>query len=130
MTDFANDQQTFMTAAGQTTDRWNMEQGTRYAVHLQEEARELMLALSLGDHTKALDGAIDSIVVALGFVWSLGIDPRQAWEIVNRKNASKVDGSLGPIVWRADGQVGKPPGWTPPEPELAVLIEDARRHTR
>ena len=73
-----------------------------------------------------IDGAVDCIVVCLGFLHSLGIDPNEAWAAVHRANMRKVDGSLGPIVRRGDNQIGKPPGWYGPEAELAELVEKAR----
>lgn len=126
MSSWEHDQRTFMLYAEQTTRCWNMEQATRYATHLQEESRELMLALALGDYTKAVDGAIDSIVVAIGFLHSLGISCDEAWDAVHAANMRKVDGSLGPIVRRHDDQIGKPEQWFGPEAELAKLVERAR----
>jgi predicted HAD superfamily Cof-like phosphohydrolase len=66
-----------------------------------------------------IDGAVDTIVVAIGLLHSLGIDPFKAWDAVHRANMSKiVDGK---VYLREDGQIGKPPGFVGPEEDLAKL---------
>lgn len=122
---YGSDQIDFMIEANQTVDHWNNEQIMRYVGHLEEEARETRDAFFSDDMVKTLDGLVDTIVVALGAIISMGIDPDLAWSAVHRKNMSKVDGSLGPTIFRPDGQVGKPPGWTGPEDVLQQLIDDA-----
>lgn len=122
---YGSDQIDFMTGANQTVDRWNGKQLGRYVCHLKEEADETCTSYFGKDFAKTLDGLVDTIVVALGGIISMGIPPDLAWAAVHRKNMSKVDGSLGPTVFRPDGQVGKPDGWTGPESELQQLIDDA-----
>ena len=119
---FDTDQREFMTLAGQSTDRINMPQAVRYIRHIAEEANETSDAYDDGDFVKTVDGLVDTIVVCLGALWSLGIDPAKAWDAVHAANMRKVDGSLGPVVKRPDGQVGKPDGWFGPEHDLTSLV--------
>jgi len=128
--DFAEDQKRFMALARQTVDVWNPAQAGRYIDHLREEADETRTAWAEGDATKTVDGLVDSIVVALGALLSLGVDPVEAWGAVHRANMSKVDGSLGETVWRSDGQVGKPHGWVGPEAALERLIRNIQQDTQ
>lgn len=68
------------------------------------------------DPVEILDGLLDIIVVAYGT--ALTYFDREVVEEaaaeVTRSNLSKVDGSLGDVIKRADGKVLKPEGWTPP----------------
>lgn len=124
---YGQDMERFMLLGGQTVNACNLEQAGRYAHHCEEEAKETREAFDAGDLVKTLDGAVDMIFVALGLIHSLGVDPDAAWGVVLRANMSKVDGTLGPVVRRADGQVGKPEGWKPPEPVLEKLL-NINRH--
>ena len=123
MSNFSQDQSAFMLAGGQTVGVKNIEQAARYAIHLREEAEETFGAVSGADFVKAADGAVDSIVVAIGLLHSLGIDPNAAWDAVHRANMRKVVG--GNVYRRPDGQIGKPPGWFGPEEELRELCNQA-----
>jgi hypothetical protein len=82
-------------------------------------------AWEAGDMMKTVDGVIDLMVVCEGFLASLGIDGREGWEAVMKANFSKVDSSLGPIVWREDGQIGKPEGFVPPDAALRKIVDRA-----
>lgn len=118
---YATDQAEFMQAGGQTVEGFNAHQSARYVKHIAEEASETYEAFTAGDHVKTIDGAVDTIVVALGLLWSYGVNPDDAWRAVHAANMRKlVDGQ--PYI-RPDGQIGKPPGWIGPEDELAKLIE-------
>lgn len=122
---WAEQQAEFMRGGEQTIDKWNLEQAKRYAEHMEEEASETNDALDEGDYTKALDGAIDTIYVALGFINSLGIDANWAWSVVHSANMRKLVN--GKQYRREDGQIGKPPGWVGPESELAEIVKIARK---
>lgn len=116
---WADDQSKFMLAGGQTVGAFNLDQARRYADHMLEEAKETKDDLDAGDYVKAIDGAVDSIVVAIGFLHSIGVDPFKAWNAVHAANMSKlVDGK---VYKRPDGQIAKGPNFVPPEPELAKL---------
>jgi len=119
------DQRLFMELGGQTTRVWNRQQANGYMNHINEEARETREAWEAGDMMKTVDGVIDLMVVCEGFLASLGIDGREGWEAVMKANFSKVDSSLGPIVWREDGQIGKPEGFVPPDAALRKIVDRA-----
>ena len=118
---WADDMRRFMALGGQSTFRFNEGQACRYLSHMEEEAEETVLAWDRGDMVSVIDGAVDTIVVAIGLLHSLGVDPFKAWDAVHRANMRKVDGSCGPIVKRTDNQLGKPENWYGPEEELAKL---------
>lgn len=122
MTDIFEDQKRFMQAGGQTTDLFNLPQLELYERLIDEEIRELREALhddSGRNQREAvaeiIDGAIDSIVVLAGFLWSMGIDPAEAWREVMRSNMSKVDPETGKIEKREDGKILKPSTYSPPD---------------
>lgn len=120
---WTTDQRAFMTAGEQTTDKFNPMQAGRYVKHIAEESRETVNAWLDGDVVKSIDGAVDVIVVAIGFMLSVGIDPEDAWRAVHSANMRKiVDGRL---YKRADGQIAKPPGWYGPEAEIEALARSA-----
>lgn len=120
MRSWAEDQAEFMKAGDQTLGEVDWCQADRYLRHMLEEVSETNEAFSEMDWLKMVDGAIDTIVVAIGFLHSLNIDPDKAWSIVHRANMRKiVDGK---VYRRADGQIGKPPGWYGPEEELKQLL--------
>lgn len=127
---YAQDQAEVMQMADQTTvESINLAQAERYVSHIKEEARELQVAWDHIDMVKAIDGATDIIVVALGFMLSIGINPDDAWNAVLRANRRKLDGSCGEKVKRPDGQFGKPSGWWGPEGELREIWMSRRNGT-
>jgi predicted HAD superfamily Cof-like phosphohydrolase len=128
MSNFSEDQAAFMRAGDQTVGEWNAIQAIRYAAHVEEEAVELVDALAEKNYVKAVDGAVDCIVVCIGFLHSLGVDPNAAWAAVHRANMRKVVD--GKVCRREDGQIGKPPGWYGPEEELAELVKAAKSEYR
>lgn len=116
-------QAAFMAAAEQSITNFNWPQAQLYAKLVEEEYQEFAKARSRVDKqqgaidalelTEMIDGAADLIVVAKGFLRSLGVDPLDVMAEVWRSNASKVvDGKLQK---RPDGKVLKPEGWTPPD---------------
>lgn len=116
-------QAAFMRAAGQTIATFNWPQTQLYASLVEEEYKEFAKARSRVDKqqgaidalelTEMIDGAADLIVVAKGFLRSLGIDPLDVMAEVWRSNSSKV--VAGKLQKREDGKVLKPIGWTPPD---------------
>jgi len=123
---YAKDQAEFMRLAGQTVGEWNDGQAARYVAHLGEEAEECAVAWFQRDRVKLIDGAIDTIVIALGFLHSIGVDPDECWKAVHAANMRKVDGSCGEIVRRPDGQIGKPGGWYGPENDLRRIVRNGQ----
>lgn len=84
---------------------------------LREEFQEYLdKGEDMDDPVEILDGLLDIIVVAYGTALTYfdRETVEQAANEVTRSNLSKVDGSLGEVIKRADGNVLKPEGWTPP----------------
>jgi predicted HAD superfamily Cof-like phosphohydrolase len=123
MSNWAEDQAHFMLAGGQTVNQINQDQMERYKHHIIEEANEIEDAWAEGDMLKVLDGAVDTIVVCIGLIRSMGINPNEAWNAVHGANMRKVVD--GQVYRRADGQIGKPPGWYGPENELNLMLDRA-----
>lgn len=80
---------------------------------INEEMSELRLAHNQGDIVEVADAIADLIYVACGMAVSYGIPLNTVWKEVQRSNMAKV-GANGPI-YREDGKVSKPEGWTPPD---------------
>lgn len=116
---WADDQSKFMLCGEQTVGTYNPVQAKRYLSHIIEESRETQIAFLTGDNVKAIDGAVDTIVVAIGFLHSMGVDPFKAWNAVHAANMRKVID--GKVYRREDGQIGKPDGWYGPEEDLSKL---------
>jgi predicted HAD superfamily Cof-like phosphohydrolase len=67
-----------------------------------------------------VDGAIDTIFVALGLLNALGVDAEAAWQEVCRSNQSK----LGPNpTFRADGKLLKDEHFS--EPDFARVVRES-----
>lgn len=77
---------------------------------IEEEADELVDAISEGDMVKTIDGLCDLLVVTFGTIIEFGIDIAPFWREVHRTNMAKAGGPV-----REDGKVLKPEGWTPPD---------------
>jgi predicted HAD superfamily Cof-like phosphohydrolase len=116
---WSDDMRRFMLLGGQSIGRFNEEQARKYMDHMEEEVQETIDAVFVSDYVKAIDGAVDTIVVAIGLLHSLGVDPFRAWDAVHAANMRKI--LDGKVYRRDDGQIGKPPGWYGPEEELAKL---------
>lgn len=129
MKSYGADQAEFMSVSGvQTVGVWNASQISRYVNHLEEEARETRRAFEIRDAIKLVDGAVDTIVIALGILHSAGVNPDECWAAVHRANMRKVDGSCGEIVLRKDGQIGKPADWFGPEADLEKILNGVSGH--
>jgi predicted HAD superfamily Cof-like phosphohydrolase len=89
---------------------------------LSEELEEYATAAYEGDLVKATDGLLDLIYVALGALYSMGVPVDKCWNAVQTANMLKVKGvtSRGNAI-----DAVKPPGWTPPDMEIARLIGEA-----
>jgi len=119
------DQRRFMGACGQTVAKYNEKQAILYTQLLLEEAaetREAALHLPLGNQrptaeqlAEIADGALDVVVVAIGLLYSLGLDPQPLWNEVQRSNVAKIDPATGQVKKREDGKVLKPDDWSPPD---------------
>ena len=114
MTNTFRDQEKFMRACDQTVGDLNEEQYKLYLNLMEEEWKELQLALANGDRVEQLDALLDFIVVTTGAIHSGGFDGEGGWKEVMRTNFSKIDIKTGKVRKREDGKVLKPVGWEPP----------------
>ena len=115
MTNPFRDQEKFMKACDQTTDKYNAEQFALYHELMKEEWKELQVAIDNNDQVEVLDALLDFIVVTVGAIHSAGMDGEGGWKEVMRTNFAKIDNETGKVRKREDGKVLKPLGWTPPE---------------
>tara|TARA_B110000503_G_scaffold71724_1_gene111201 strand:+ start:420 stop:788 length:369 start_codon:yes stop_codon:yes gene_type:complete len=120
MTSPFRDQEKFMKACGQTTSDSNQDQYKMYIGLIQEEHKELQVAVDASDRVEQLDALIDILVVTIGAIHSAGFDAEGAWKEVMRTNFAKIDRETGKVRKREDGKVLKPLGWT--APQLAPFI--------
>lgn len=85
---------------------------------VKEEYEELTQAILMCNALGITKEAIDLIYVTVGLLYSMGIDPKKAWELVHESNMKKVENG---IVKDATGKVKKPIGWTPPDMTQALV---------
>lgn len=105
------DQKKFMQACGQSTDIDNKLQLELYKRLIDEEVAEFFESK---DRVNTVKELIDIIVVTVGALYSLGIDPEEAWEEVVKSNNSKIDPVTGKVLKRDDGKVLKGPNYVAP----------------
>ncbi len=122
MTNPFRDQEKFMRACDQTVEALNQDQFNMYLKLIEEETRELAVAIDNNDKVESLDALIDILVVTIGAIHSMGADGEGAWKEVMRTNFAKIDKETGKVRKREDGKVLKPLGWT--APELRPFIKD------
>ena len=108
------DQATFMRACDQTVGEFNAAQFNLYTKLIEEEFKELKVAVDNVDELETLDALIDILVVTIGAIQSAGFDGEGAWKEVMSTNFAKIDRLTGKVRKREDGKVLKPVGWTPP----------------
>ena len=101
MTNMVDLQRSFMEAAGQTTDEYfNLEQKDLYEQLCWEEANELYNASGRNPDKPEefleclLKEAADNLVVTLGLVISMGVDPDELFTLVHNNNMLKVTGEM------------------------------------
>jgi len=82
---------------------------------MEEEWKELKVAIDNNDRLETLDALLDFIVVTIGAIHSGGYDGEDGWKEVMRTNLAKIDKETGKVRKREDGKVLKPLGWTPPD---------------
>jgi predicted HAD superfamily Cof-like phosphohydrolase len=88
------------------------ERGLRMKL-LREEFEEYMEAEEENDLVEIADALADLIYIACGTAVSYGIPLDKIYDEVHRSNMSKlVDGKP---IYREDGKVMKPEGWSPPD---------------
>lgn len=89
---------------------------------LREEFEEYMAAEAENDFVEIADALADMIYIANGTALSYGIPLDPVFKEVHRSNMNKL-GKDGKPIYREDGKVTKPEGWTAPQIE-DVLIEN------
>lgn len=114
MTNSFRDQEKFMKACDQTVGELNEAQYKLYLNLMEEEWKELQVALANGDRIEQLDALLDFIVVTTGAIHSAGFDGEGGWKEVMSTNFAKIDKETGKVRKREDGKVLKPIGWVPP----------------
>jgi predicted HAD superfamily Cof-like phosphohydrolase len=113
MTNPFRDQEKFMLACDQTVGEFNVNQFNLYTKLIEEEFKELGVAIEQTDQLETLDALIDILVVTIGAIHSMGSDAEGAWKEVMSTNFAKI-GEDGKVRKREDGKVLKPIGWVPP----------------
>ena len=121
MTNPFRDQEKFMKACDQSVGEFNVEQFNLYTKLIEEEFKELGVAIDNVDRVETLDALIDIVVVTIGALHSMGADVEGAWKEVMSTNFAKIDKETGKVRKREDGKVLKPVGWEPPQ--LAQFIK-------
>ena len=130
MTDMAQDQRNFMYMGNQTTTVHNLPQIELYLKLIQEEFLELMFPSldkillnklketfenykdgmiyhnTVDINAEYLKEAIDLLVVTLGFIYSLGINPNDVWNLVHANNMAKVNET---VIKDENGKIMKSP---------------------
>jgi predicted HAD superfamily Cof-like phosphohydrolase len=114
MTNAFRDQEKFMKACDQSVGEFNVDQFNLYTKLIEEEFKELKLAVDNVDRVETLDALIDIVVVTIGALHSMGADVEGAWKEVMGTNFAKIDKDTGKVRKREDGKVLKPVGWEPP----------------
>jgi predicted HAD superfamily Cof-like phosphohydrolase len=109
------DQEKFMRACDQTVGEFNQNQFNMYLGLIEEEAKELSVAINNHDKIETLDALIDILVVTIGTIHSMGADAEGAWKEVMSTNFAKIDKDTGKVRKREDGKVLKPLGWVAPD---------------
>jgi predicted HAD superfamily Cof-like phosphohydrolase len=117
------DQATFMRACDQTVGVFNTAQFNLYTKLIEEEFKELKVAVDNVDELETLDALIDILVVTVGAIHSMGADGEGAWKEVMRSNFAKIDHDTGRVRKREDGKVLKPVGWAPPDLKPFLIKE-------
>lgn len=84
---------------------------------IKEEIAELELAHVQSDLVEVADALADIVYVACGMAVSYGIPLNEVWEEVHRSNMAKLHPELHTPIYREDGKVMKPDGWTKPDIE-------------
>jgi len=115
MTNPFRDQEKFMRACDQTVGDFNQDQFKLYIKLMEEEWKELKVAIDNNDRLETLDALLDFIVVTVGAIHSGGYDGEGGWKEVIGTNLAKIDKETGKVRKREDGKVLKPLGWTPPD---------------
>lgn len=75
------------------------------------------------DIVEAADALADMVYVIAGAALVYGVDLDAVFDVVHKSNMAKL-GPDGKPIYREDGKVMKPEGWTPPD--VAAVLKVAR----
>ena len=106
MTTMSEDQKRFMQAGNQTTNVYNIEQMYLYKALISEEVYEFNTAFNSEGNSEILKEATDVLVVTLGLIWSMGVNPQDVWNLVHANNMAKVSDN---VVKDETGKIMKSP---------------------
>lgn len=101
-----SDQEEFMLRGKQTVATYNEDQIEMYEDSIHEEYDEFVLACLNEPLENQVKECVDLIVVCIGFLFSLGIDPLKAWKLVWQNNIAKVTGE---VEKDSNGKIKKSP---------------------
>ena len=79
--------------------------------HQFEEVQELSQAIHTGDMEGTLDALVDTVYIALGTAYLMGLDFDKAWNRVHKANMKKIRLATK----RSPIDIVKPIGWKPPK---------------
>lgn len=106
MNTMSEDQRRFMQAGNQTTNVYNIEQIYLYKSLISEEVNEFNTAFNSEGNSEILKEATDVLVVTLGLIWSMGVNPQDVWNLVHANNMAKVSDN---VVKDETGKIMKSP---------------------
>ena len=106
MSSMAEQQRRFMQAGNQTTNAYNIEQIYLYKSLISEEVNEFNTAFNSEDNSEILKEATDVLVVTLGLIISMGVNPQDVWDLVHANNMAKVSDN---VVKDETGKIMKSP---------------------
>lgn len=117
----------FMEAGGQTVGQkapTAVEQ-LDYYTRVGEELIEVWEAINNESQTEIADGYADVIYAAMTGLLNLAGREKaeRIFQAVVDANASKVDGSLGPVRRDGNGKILKPEGFVPPNQTIKKILE-------
>ena len=102
MTNPFRDQEKFMRASDQSVGEFNEAQYKLYLALMDEEWKELQVALDTNDRVEQLDALLDFIVVTIGAIHSGGFEAEGGWKEVMGTNLAKIDKETGKVRKREE----------------------------
>lgn len=86
---------------------------------LTEEINEYIECGLDGDMVGVVDGLLDTVYVALGTLYQMGVPVQPCWDLIQKANMAKVSG----VTKRGNAiDAIKPEGWVGPETGIAAII--------
>lgn len=121
------DQVEFMRAADQEVGYYSIDQSDLYTKLIIEETGEWILSRLYEPDVNELKELVDILVVTLGKIISMGVDPQAAWDLVHANNMAKV---TGPIVKDKNGKVPKSPKSIAAKAEMMESLDSLVHYDR